>query len=179
MPSHARPRELASGARRTRGLGRRMWQSRYGLAPCAVFLTGVSVTGWPPDGGSAGHRILGVIGTAGGAVAFSIVFFLLLTPVYLRAESLRQSQVAPRPRWQYLMLAAGWMAVAGGLIVASRVLGPSAAHPGWPARACAGYGAWAAVFGLGMLGRAACWGRVRNLFWWHRPLWNPAPRQPG
>jgi len=42
---------------------------------------------------------------------------------------------------------------------------------GWVARAAVGFALWYGAFGLGMLGRSVCWGWVRNLFWWYRPLW--------
>lgn len=110
-------------------------------------------------------------GTIGGGVLFTVVFALVMTPVFLRCETLRQAQAMPRPRWQYLVISAGWMVMAGGFAAASLMLGPPHPWPAWLARACGGFGAWFAVFGLGMLGRAVCWGRIRNLFWWRRPLW--------
>lgn len=165
MPSHRLPHGPARGRRRG--------QWREQLAAGLILLTGLQVAGRLPDGGTAGRQVLDMAGSVVGSVLFTVAFLLVLTPVYLRAEKLRQAQAAPRPRWQYLMITAGWMAIAGGVIGAGLMLGLSRADPGWPARACAATGVWFAVFGLGMLGRAVCWGRVRTLFWWYRPLWIP------
>lgn len=171
MPAHTLPRGPEFRARRAAARVRLRGEWRSQLPLFLVFWTGLQVAGWPSAGGSAGRQVLDVIGTTVGSVLFTVVFVLALMPVYLRAETLRETQAAPRPRWQYLVIAAGWMAMASGLTAASLMLGLFHVGPGWLARTCAGSGGWFAVFGLGMLGRAVCWGRVRNLFWWYPPRW--------
>jgi uncharacterized membrane protein YfcA len=119
MPSHALPpgperraRRTQARARQWRHWRRRQWRDQLPLY--LVLVTGAQVAGLPPaDADNRG--ILDLIGTIVGAVAFILVFMLVLAPVYLRAEALRQRQAAPRPRWQYLVFAVGWGALAGGL----------------------------------------------------------------
>jgi hypothetical protein len=173
-PAHALPRGPEFRARRAgaraRALGRvrRDWRER--LPNALVVVTGLAVGAGGPSGGE-GHGIAGVIGAGVVAVLFIVVFGLAMGLVQLRAEKLRRAQAAPRPRWQYLLIAAGWLAAAAGLIAAGRALGLLSAGPGWLARACGGSAAWFAVFGLDMLGRALAGGRLRTLFWWYRPRW--------
>lgn len=173
MPSHRLPRGPEFRARRAGARDRRRGEWRRQLPLFLVFMTGLQVAGWPSADVGAGRQILDAIGSGIGGVLFTVVFVLALLPVHLRADTLRQTQALPRPRGQYLALAAGWIAAAGGLTGASLLLGRSQTGPGWLARGCGGFAVWFAVFGLAMLGRAACWGRVRNLFWWYRPLWIP------
>jgi hypothetical protein len=159
MPSHALPRGRKSRARR-----RAEWRRSFPVV--MVGLTGVEVAGPSLPAGSIGNQILDIFRSAGGVVLFTIAFVLALMPVYLHAEKLREAQTAPRPRWQYLAIAAVWASLAAGLAFASLHL-----SPGWLARASGALTFWFAAFGLAMLGRAACWGRVRNVFWWFRPRW--------
>jgi hypothetical protein len=173
MPSHRPPRGPQLRRRRAEVRGRRRGQWREELLAGLILLTGFQVAGRLPAGGADGRQVLDMARYVVGSVVFTVAFVLVLIPMYLRAEKLRQAQAAPRPRWQYLMFAAGWMAMGGGLIAVGLLLGLSRPDPGWPARACVATGVWIAVFGLGMLGRAVCWGRVRALFWWYRPLWIP------
>ena len=165
MPSHRLPLGQSRGRRRA--------QRREQLLAGLILLTGLQVAGRLPDGGTAGRQVLGMAGSVVGSVAFTVAFALVLTPVYLRAEKLRQVQATPRPRCQYILIAAGWMAIAAGVVAVGLTLGLSRADPGWLARACAATGVWFAVFGLDMLGRAVSWGRVRASFWWYRPQWIP------
>jgi hypothetical protein len=97
---------------------------------------------------------------------FTVAFVLVLMPMYVYAEKLRETQAVPRPHWQYLAIAAAWASPATGLAYASLHIGP-----GWFARASGALAVWFAAFGLAMLGRPVCWGRVRDLFWWYRPRW--------
>jgi len=127
-------------------------------------LTGVQVAAPSLPEGSVGHQIIDMLGSAGGVALFMVAFVLALLPVYLYAEKLREAQTAPRPRWQYLAIAVAWASLATLMAFASLHTGP-----GWFARASAALTIWFAAFALAMLGRAACWGRVRNLFWWFRP----------
>jgi len=124
------------------------------------------VAGPSSFGGSIGHQIIDMLRSGVGVVLFTVAFVLAPMPVYLYAEKLRETQTAPRPRRQYLAIAAVWASLATGLAFASLDIGP-----GWFARASAALTLWFAAFGLAMLARAACWGRVRNVFWWFRPRW--------
>ena len=159
MPSHALPRSRKVCAGR-----RAAWRNTFPLF--LVGFTGFQVVGPPSSARSIGHLILDILRSAFGVAFFTVGFVLALMPVYLYAEKLREAQAAPRPRWQYLAIAAVWASLAASLVFASWHIGP-----GWFARATAAVAIWFAAFGLAMLGRAACWGRVRDLFWWYRPRW--------
>ena len=138
-----------------------------------VLYTGVQVAGLPSAQGSVRRQVLDVIGTCTGSVLFTVAFVLAMLPVAIRADKLRQAQAVPRPRWQYLVIAGGWIAMAGGLIACGMLSASMRVGSGWLARACGGFAVWFLVFGLFMIGRAACSGGVRDVFWWYRPLWIP------
>lgn len=167
MPSHARPQRPGSPAERLaarrerRARNRQNWRDKIPnvlttLPP--VVLAMVLQEEWPGVPG-----FLASVGVAGLA---AIALYFLLLPVTSRAEKLSAAQVAPRPRWQYLLYAAGWLAVTAGCVAGAIYVGT-----GWVRDPVGVLGWWCFVAGVGMLGRALCWGRVRPAFWWHRPAW--------
>lgn len=172
MPLHALPRGPERRARRQAARLRQQGRWRNGLPVFGTMLIGLeSFQGWPSVTGSTADHVLGAIGSAAAALLFVMLAGPAVLWAGLRADRIRQAQAAPRPRWQYLAIAAGWLAAAGGTGAASVLLGLGQAHPGWLARACSGVSYGLAVPGLAMLGRAACRGRARVVFWWYRPLW--------
>ncbi len=169
MPSDEVPSGSNSVTRLT--LAQRLRRVRRYLPFFLAILSGISVAGQPTATGSIARQALEVLRAGlGGAV-----FVLTLLPAYLWASRTRRTQAAPLPRWQYLLFAVPLLAVAGQLIVLSLLISRSHDGPGWLARAYLAYGAWFAATGLGMLGRAAFRGRLRDLFWWERPRWRDEP----
>jgi hypothetical protein len=113
-----------------------------------------------------GSGLLSLLAAGG---LFALTLAVALTGYLIadqRARTIAARQDRPRPRWQYLLLAIGCGAVAGGgAALASHnqdiwVAGPTALAAFWTAGAA-----------LVMLGRAACWGTVRQRLWWHQPHW--------
>jgi hypothetical protein len=90
----------------------------------------------------------------------------VVLPIEVRAEKLKAARAGARPRLQYLLIAACWLSMSAALALAAWHF-----STGYLARACFALTLWFGVFGLAMLGRAACRGRLRNLFWWHGPTW--------
>ena len=71
----------------------------------------------------------------------------------------------PLPRWAYALLACGWLGAAEGC----RSVGLRLPQSSWQSNAW-GFTMFAcALIALVMIGRAAAWGRVRQLFWLKPP----------
>ena len=115
----------------------------------------------PGSQGSVLRWVLGVlrVGLVGGLLA-SLVFVVMVV-VGSRVSAWRAPASAPRPRWQYLLSALGWLAVASCFSLLSLWIGT-----GLPARASTALSIWSGLYALVLIGRAASWGRVRALLWW-------------
>ena len=140
-----------------------------------ALVTGIEVAGgFPPTQGSIGSQVLDVIRVAVlGALAMFVLVVAVLVPIQARAEKLKASNAVPRPRVQYLLISVCWLTISACLAVAG-----SNAGSGYLSRACFALTLWFGVFGLAMLGRAGCWGRLRNLFWWLGPTWLASKEAP-
>lgn len=114
-----------------------------------------------------------VLSTAVGMVQDGILRVLIAAPVAVvvgilnaYAEELALKQIRPRPRWHYVIFMLCYVAAAAiGLLAALRY------GQGPMAKTGAALAIWACVSAFAMLGRAASWGQVRPLFWWHHPRW--------
>jgi hypothetical protein len=82
--------------------------------------TGLAVIGVPGDGGDFASQTLALLRSALLVGLIAVVLTVALLPADLRARKLGAAQADPRPRWQYLVLAAGWAAVADGRPAACR-----------------------------------------------------------
>jgi hypothetical protein len=125
-----------------------------------LLITCLQVGGVPAGQGSAMSQVLGVLrtGLLGGLVAsLALVVVVVLRP---RMNAWRV-RCAPRPRWQYLLAALGWLTIASCFALVGLRVGT-----GLPGRASMALGMWSGVYGLVLIGRAASWGRVRGLLWW-------------
>jgi hypothetical protein len=130
--------------------------------------TGLAVAGeFPLTQGSFGSQVLDALRVAivGALTAIAFIVAVLL-PIQARAEKLKASRADPRPRWQYLLISACWLSLSACSALAGSPIGTD-----YLSRVSFALTLWFGVFGLAMLGRAACWGRLRNLFWWHGPTW--------
>jgi hypothetical protein len=74
-----------------------------------------------------------------------------------RVNGRRGSAEAPRPRWQYILGALGWLATASCFVLLSFWLGA-----GLPSRTTTAIGIWSGLYGLVLIGRAASWGGVQS-----------------
>jgi hypothetical protein len=157
MPSHAIPSGRDGRAHRTAARRRRLrgvWQR---LPVLLVGITSLQVAGRPESvQGSAAGQVLSVIriGLLAGLVIALVVIVVAILEGRLKAQ--RASRADPRPRWQYLLAAFGWLGAACCFVLASRWTGTGVAE-----RATSAAGIWSGAYGLVMIGRAACWGRVR------------------
>ena len=117
---------------------------------------------------------LGVLraGLLGGLLAALVVVVVLALGSRLNARC--APATAPRPRWQYLLAALGWLAIASCLALLSVWAGT-----GLPARASTALGIWSGIYGLVLIGRAASWGRVHALLWWDPKQSKTAPGNAG
>jgi hypothetical protein len=122
----------------------------------------------------AWHGVLGLLRVAGIGALAAVVLILVLLPVAGLAEKMSAAQAAARPRWQYQLASAGWFA-----LTACSVLAGGRAGSTWVSDPLGVLAYWSGVTGLAMLGRAACWGRIRTLFWWHQPRWLAAIPETG
>jgi hypothetical protein len=145
---------------------------RNAIAASMVMIPALGIAG--PARPDAWHGLLGLlrVGLTGGFVA--VVLALILTPLSALGERMSAAQPAARPRWQYLLGSAGWL----GLTTCCALAGVRAGTA-WISDPLGVLAYWSGVAGLAMIGRAACWGRVRSLFWWHRPRWLVATPETG
>lgn len=161
-PRHALP---AGPERRRRRRG-----SVRGQVPTILALfTGLTVAEGSAGAlqGSVGGQVLDVFRIAlVGALTAVVLVVAVLLPIEARAEKLKASRARPRPRVQYVLISAGWLCLSACLALAATHAGT-----GYLSRACLALALWFGVLGLAMSGRAMCWGRLRNLFWWHGPTW--------
>jgi hypothetical protein len=120
----------------------------------------LQVAGMPAFRGGAMSQVLGVLrtGLVGGLVGFLVVVIAVVLRPLLNAW--RAPASAPRPRWQYLLAALGWLTIASCFVLLGRRIGT-----GLPARTVAVLGLWSGIYGLVLIGRAASWGSVRALWW--------------
>lgn len=164
MPSHAIP--PGRDGRVHRRLARRqlLLAAWHRLPMMLLPITCLQVAGMPAPQGSAMSLVLGVLraGLLGGLLA-ALVFVVVLV-LGSRLNAWRAPAAAPRPRWQYLLAALGWLAIASCFALLSLWIGT-----GLPARASAALSIWSGIYGLVLIGRAASWGRVRALLWWRDP----------
>jgi hypothetical protein len=125
----------------------------------------MAVTGQPSFRGGTTGLLAGLVRVVLLDVLFAVIMVSAAVAVTAGAERVSAGRAGPAPRWQYLLGAAGYLAVAAGFMLAGHDIGS-----GWIARASAVLGGWSALYGLVLLGRAACWGRVRTIFWWQGQL---------
>ena len=137
------------------------WQQ---LPLLMLVFTGFQVAGMPAIQGSAVSQVLGVIRTVLVAALVIVVMVVAVMVLRIRFSVLSEPSPAPRPRWQYLLAAVGYFAVASCLALAG-----AHALAGLPSRFIAAAGVWSGVYGLVMIGRAVLWGHPRALLWW-RPF---------
>jgi hypothetical protein len=113
--------------------------------------------------GAAGY-VLGYARTIGAAALLLGVFVVVIVSLDDFARRLVGRMAGPRPRWQYLLLAAGYGCVAGLALFLAAGRGAGLAASIWGTA-----GVWAGLAWLVMLGRAVCPGRARRVFWRHLP----------
>jgi hypothetical protein len=138
------------------------------LLPLALMETTFQVAGANPQA-SFVSQTLNMFRGMLIAVAIAV---LVLTAAGSRSRRAGAPQPGPRPRWQYLALSATWLSLAAALLLAALHYGDGVT---WPSRACFAAGEWSALAGLTMLGRGILRGRIRGMFWWHRPTWLEDP----
>lgn len=162
MPSHAIPPGRDGRAHRRLARRRRLLAAWHRLPVMLLPITCLQVAGMPAPQGSA--MSLGVLraGLLGGLLTALVVVVVLVLGSRLNAR--RAPATAPRPRWQYLLAALGWLAIASCLALLSVWVGT-----GLPAHASTALSIWSGIYGLVLIGRAASWGRVRALLWWRDP----------
>lgn len=157
------PRVLLPRVRaRTRlgdALGRGMRRSSFWMAFGAAFAVTEPLSS---TGGGALGAVRAVV--LGGLIAAPVAVAVAWLDAY--AEDLASKQTQPRPRWEYLAFMLCYVAAAdAGLRMAVHY------GEGWPADAGAAMALGASVGAAAMFGRAASWGPVRPIFWWHHPQW--------
>jgi DivIVA domain-containing protein len=167
VPSHvAEPGPRARALRRTA----RRQRLRRCISPFNLLfvVTIESLTAGPRDHAGVGYYALCLT-----------LFAVLIIPVAgLEAygERLSSRLTSPRPRWQYFLFSAGYLILAGaGVLTGIRTEG----HPTgwWAGMVGADLVITGVAFGLVMLGRGACWGRLRLLFWRNLPQWLQADEE--
>jgi hypothetical protein len=106
-------------------------------------------------------RVLAVLrtGLLGGLLAALVI--VLAVTVRSRLTARHVPRTTPRPRWQYVLAAVGWLGIAWGFALVSRWTGI-----GLASRVATAFGIWSGAYGLVNMGRAACWGHARTLLWW-------------
>ena len=115
----------------------------------------------PASQGSAVRLVLSVlrVGLLGGLLGALVIIVVVVLGSRMNAQ--RATAAAPRPRWQYLLAALGWLAVASCVALLSLRIGT-----GLPSRASTALGVWSGLYALVLIGRAVSWGGVRGLLWW-------------
>jgi hypothetical protein len=163
MPSHAVP--PGRDGRAHRRLARRRLQGAWQILPLMLLLwTCIAVVGQPSSQGSAMSQVLSWLRTCLLSPVLATLVFVVALVLRSRVNAWRAPASAPRPRWQYLLVALGWLAVASCFALLSLWIGT-----GLPARASTALSVWSGLYGLVLIGRAASWGRVRALLWWRSP----------
>jgi hypothetical protein len=162
MPSHAvrpgRDSRDRAGSTLRRGL-RDFWRS---LPRFAVLLTAFQVAGLGlPGSGSALSEVLHATGAVllGAVLAAIVLVVVCFLPVRLRRWA--GDAAEPRHRWQYAVAGLCLLGVAACIALISLHSGM-----GLTSRCCDAAFTWSGLYGVVQLGRAACRGRVRALFWW-------------
>jgi len=168
MPRHAIPAGPEGRALRRASPRRRRELVREQVPAFLAFWTGIAVAGgfWPTQESVGSQLVDGVRVVIVASLTAVALIAAVLLPIQARAEKLKASKADPRPRIQYLLISACWLTLS-----ACSALAGSNTGTGYLSRACFALTPWFGVFGLAMLGRAACWGRLRNLFWWRGPTW--------
>jgi hypothetical protein len=125
-----------------------------------LVITCLHVAGIHEVQGSAASLVLGAlrVGLVGGLLAVLVLGVVVALGPRVNAWL---AASAPRPRWQYLLAAIGWLAVASCLALLSLRIGT-----GLLARAATALSFWSGLYALVLIGRAATWGRVRALLGW-------------
>jgi hypothetical protein len=158
MPSHAIPPGRDGRAHRRVARRRRLLRAWQQLPMLLLWITCIDVAlASASSKGSAVSQVLDVVRAvaAGGLVVAVVVV------VQLRMHAWRGPPAVPRPRWQYLLTAFGWLSVASSfMLVALR------ARTGLPAHVSVALGLWSGAYGLVLIGRAVSRGRVRASLWW-------------
>jgi hypothetical protein len=133
-------------------------------------ITCLQVAGVSAVHGSATSVVLVALRT--GVLAGLVAVLVLVVVVALRSRMNGRGASAanPRPRWQYLLTAVGWLAVGSCFVLLSLRVGA-----GLPARASTALGMWSGIYGLILMGRAVSWGSVRALLWWGPVQGKPDP----
>jgi hypothetical protein len=176
MPSHAVPpgRDWRERAGTTLRRGRRdFWRS---IPRFALLLTAFEVAGLgQPGSRSALSEVLHATGAVllGAVLAAIVLIAVRFLPVRVRRWAGDAAQ--PRHRWQYALAGLCLLGVAACIALIGLHSGT-----GLAARFCDAGFTWSGLYGLVQLGRAACRGRLRALFWWP-PLTasaRPGPARP-
>jgi hypothetical protein len=129
-----------------------------------VVFTCIAVVGQPSSQGSAMSQVLSWLRFCLLTPLLAAVVFTVVIILGSRVNARRAPASAPRPRWQYLLAALGWLAIASCFALLSLWIGT-----GLPARASTALSVWSGLYGLVLIGRAASWGRLRALLWWRIP----------
>lgn len=161
MPSHAIPPGRAGRAHRKVARRRQLLAIWRGLPAVLVWVTLFEVAGIPASRGSAMSQVLDMIRAVVISALAAGAGVAVVAVLHFRMKAWRAHTAVPRPRWQYLLAAVGWLAVASCFVLVSLRSGT-----GLPARISAALAWWSGACGLVLAGRAAAWGRVRALLWW-------------
>jgi hypothetical protein len=170
MPSHAIPPGREGRAQRKRARRSRLVGAWHRLPVLLLLLTVGQVAGMLSPQSTVmglGLAVLRAVLVGTVMAVLIAVYAVVLGP---RMNAWRAPASAPRPRWQYALAALGWAGIACGFALLSLWIGA-----GLTARAAAALSFWSGIYGLVLMGRAACWGRVRALLWWDLL---PAPQAP-
>lgn len=162
MPSHAIAPGRDGRAQRKSARGRRLLEGWQRMPTLMLLLTSAQVAGLGESfRGGAASQVLQIIrvGLLGAVIAVLVVAMALLLPARVRTWA--GDAAAPRPRWQYLLAALCSLAVAACFALVGLRAGT-----GLAARLCYAAFLWSGLYGLVLTGRAATWGRIRNLLWW-------------
>jgi hypothetical protein len=170
MPTHAIPPGRGGRSHRRATRRGRLLYAWQRLPSVLLLITCLHVAGMPLLPESNGLTVtMAVVAARAGLLGGLLMCLVLVIVVALgpRVNRWRGSAADPRPRWQYLFGALGWLVVATCWVLLSFQLGA-----GLPARTTTAVGIWSGVYGLVLMGRAASWGRVRALLWWGPIKWS-------